>query len=95
VRWYDRSPRFHQPLQIILSSAAHHGGGEGQDGLLQLGGRGTDVVHSGLDGRGYNIVALVQRVAQPVLRPPLRAMSLVELTDCHRTGSVMDYQDRF
>jgi hypothetical protein len=27
--------------------------------------------------------------------PPLRAVPLFELADCHRTGSIADYQDRF
>ena len=40
-------------------------------------------------------MALLLRTPEPALRTPVRSNPLDELAACRRTGSVVDYQDRF
>ncbi|WVZ97289.1 hypothetical protein U9M48_042838, partial [Paspalum notatum var. saurae] len=90
-----RSIDLHQSLRIVLPSAADHGGGEGLDGLLQLGGRRTDVVRLVQANEGTSSWRRFTELLNLRYGPPLRSAPLAELAECRRTGTVVEYQDRF
>jgi hypothetical protein len=65
------------------------------DGLVQLGGCRTTLVHPTPGGRGHTAVGRFKELLHLWFGPPLRSALLFELTECQRTRTVEEYANHF